>query len=79
MQSRKPTFKTESEFQYFIKIAYLTTVNQEYVNSPPPPYAAQHSSDWFQISWIVITNRNISKSSLQLKTRRWKNSELEET
>lgn len=55
MQSRKPTYKTKSEFQYFIKIVYLTTVNQEYVNfAPHPPqptpshlkYAAQHSSDF---------------------------------
>lgn len=41
------TFK--SEFQYFIKIAYLTTVNQ-YLNFVPtlphPKYAAQHSSDF---------------------------------
>ena len=36
------------EFQYFIKIAYLTMVNQEYVNvvpPPPPQKAAPHTSE----------------------------------
>lgn len=61
-----------SKFQYFIKIAYSTMVNQEYVKvvSPtptPPQYAAQHSSD-FKYPWSR-TNRDVSKSSLQLKTR----------
>lgn len=67
------------EFQYFIKIAYLTMVNQEYVNvvpPPPPQYAAQHSSD-FKYLWSR-TNRDVSKSSLQLKTRPSENSELKE-
>lgn len=50
MQSRKPTFNTESEFQYFIKIAYLTTVNQEYVNFVSlPTQNTQHNT-------VVISN-----------------------
>lgn len=58
-----------SEFQYFIKIAYLTKVNQEYVNifPTPPQYAAQHSSDFKYPR--SRTNSDVSKSSMQLKTR----------
>lgn len=50
-------------------------VNQEYVNIvPPPQYAAQHSSD-FKYLWSR-TNRDVSKSSLQVKTRPSENYEL---
>lgn len=39
-----------SEFQYFIKIAYLTKVNQEYVNIVSPPHPnTQHNT-------VVISN-----------------------